>query len=226
MQYEIQYRPAGALALAHLQPGESVRAEASAMVSMTSNIQVETQARAQGGLLGGLKRSLLGGESFFTNRFTAMGAPGHVSFAPDLCGDLVAHEVGGQQLLIQGSSYVSAPDTVQIDTKFQGFKGFFSGESLFFLSATGYGPVLINAFGAIEALDMDGELIVDTGHIVAFTNGIEYTISKAGSGWIQSYLSGEGIVLRMRGRGRVYLQSRNPTEYGREVGSKLPPRRN
>jgi uncharacterized protein (TIGR00266 family) len=227
MHYEVQYRPAHALALIHLQPGESVRAEASAMVSMSGNIAVETQARAQGGLLGGLKRSLLGGESFFTNRFTATGAPGHVALAPNLCGDMVVHELNGQQpLLIQGSSYVSAPDTVQVDTQFQGFKGFFSGESLFFLSASGYGPVLINAFGAIETLELDGELIVDTGHIVAFTSGVEYTVSKAGKGWIQSYLSGEGLVLRLRGRGRVYLQSRNPREYGREVGAKLPPRRN
>jgi uncharacterized protein (TIGR00266 family) len=226
MHYEIQYRPAHALALVHLQPGESVRAEASSMVSMSSNIAVETQARAQGGILGGLKRSFLGGESFFTNRFTAMSTPGHVALAPELCGDLVVHDLAGPPLLIQGSSYVSAPDSVQIDTKFQGFKGFLSGESLFFLSASGYGPVLMNAFGAIETLELDGHLIVDTGHIVAFTSGIEYTISKAGKGWIQSYLSGEGLVLRMQGRGRVYLQSRNPTEYGREVGSKLPPRRN
>ncbi|HEX2731517.1 MAG TPA: TIGR00266 family protein [Polyangiaceae bacterium] len=225
MHYEIQYRPAHALAFAHLQPGESVRAEASAMVSMTPNVAVETQANTGGGLLKSLKRSMLGGESFFTNRFTAVGSPGHVSFAPDLCGDLLVHELTGTQLLIQGSSYVSAPDSVQIDTKFQGFKGFFSGESLFFLSATGYGPVLMNAFGAVETLDLNGELIVDTGHLVAFTSGIEYTVTKAGKGWIQSFLSGEGLVLRMRGQGRVYIQSRNPAEYGRAIGAELPPRR-
>ncbi len=225
MHYDIQYRPAHSLAVVTLEAGESVRAEASAMVSMTSNIAVETQARAgSSGILGGLKRSFLGGESFFTNRFTAQGMPGHVTFAPQLCGDMVVHQLGPEQLFIQGSSYVSAPDSVHIDTKFQGFKGFFSGESLFFLAASGAGPVLLNAFGAIETLDVDGELIVDTGHLVAFTGGIEYTVEKAGSGWIQSFLSGEGLVLRMRGRGRVYIQSRNPNEYGKAVGSKLPAR--
>jgi uncharacterized protein (TIGR00266 family) len=225
MHYEIQYRPAHSVALAHLQSGESVRAEASAMMGMTPNIAVETAARAQGGLLGGLKRSFLGGESFFTNRFTAQGGPGHVLLAPQLCGDLVAHELLGVPLLIQGSSYVSAPDSVRIDTQFQGFKGFFSGESLFFLEASGFGPVLLNAFGALETLDLDGEIVLDTGHLVAFTSGIEYSVDKAGRGWIQSYLSGEGLVLFLRGRGRVYIQSRNPTEYGATIGSKLPARR-
>lgn len=225
MHYEIQYRPAHSIALAHLHSGESVRAEASAMMGMTHNIAVETAARAQGGLLGGLKRSFLGGESFFTNRFTAQGGPGHVLLAPQLCGDLVVHELSGAPLLIQGSSYVSAPDSVRIDTQFQGFKGFFSGESLFFLEASGVGPVLLNAFGAVESLDLDGELVLDTGHLVAFTSGIEYSVDKAGHGWIQSYLSGEGLVLFLRGRGRVYIQSRNPKEYGSKVGSMLPARR-
>ncbi len=227
MKFEIQYRPAHALATVHLEPNESIRAEASAMMSMSSNISVETQARGgKGGLLGTLKRSFLGGESFFTNVYTARGAVGHVSLAPGLCGDLVEHVLQpSETLFVQGSSYVCAPDSVTIDTQFQGFKGLFSGESLFFLKATGSGPVLLNAFGAIETLDLDRELIVDTGHLVAFTSGIEYTVEKAATGWIASYLSGEGLVLRMRGRGRVYLQTRNPHEYGKSIGKRLPPRR-
>jgi uncharacterized protein (TIGR00266 family) len=228
MQYEIQYQPAHAMATVHLAANESIRAEAGAMISMSANIAVQTQGRPAGGggILGGLKRGLLGGESFFTNQFTATGSPGHVILAPQLCGDLRVHElVHGDSLFIQGSSYVAAPDSVQLDTKFQGLKGLFTGESLFFLHASGSGGVLLNAFGAIEALDLDGELIVDTGHMVAFTQGIEYTVGKASDGWISSYLSGEGLVLHLRGRGRLYLQSRNPQEYGKTVGRRLPARR-
>lgn len=228
MQYQIQYQPTHTIATVHLEPNESIRAEAGAMVSTSANIAVQTQGRSAGGggILGGLKRSLLGGESFFTNQFTASGSAGHVILAPQLCGDLRVHELApGETLYIQGSSYVAAPDSVRLDTKFQGFKGLFSGESLFFLSATGSGGVLLNAFGAIEALDLDGELVVDTGHVVAFTSGIDYTVGKASAGWIASYLSGEGLVLHVRGKGRLYLQSRNPQEYGRAVGKRLPPRK-
>ena len=229
MHFDIEYKPAHSLAIAQLGAGEMVRAESGAMVSMTSNVQVQTNAtrKKTGGLFKGLKRAMLGGESFFTNTFTASGGPGHVTLDPTLGGDMGVHDLApNEELLIQGSSYVAAPDTVTIDTQFQGFKGFFSGESLFFLSATGQGPVLMNAFGAIETLDLNGEMIVDTGHLVAFSSGIQYSVTKAASGWIASYLSGEGLVLKMQGQGRLYIQSRNPSEYGQAVGRKLPPRNN
>jgi len=232
MQFEILYKPAHSLAVCHLQPNETVRAEAGAMVSMTRNISIEAAAKNpnEGGmgkrLLKGLKRMALGGESFFTNTYTAQNQQGHVSFAPSLCGDMVVHDCQGEQLIIQGSSYVAAPDSVTVDTQFQGFKGFFSGESMFFLTATGHGPVLMNAFGAIETLDLNGEMIIDTGHLVAFTAGINYTVVKASAGWISSFLSGEGLVLKMQGQGRIYVQSRNPNEYGSSVGAMLPPRQN
>jgi len=227
MHFEIRYNPAHSLAMAHLSPGESVRAEASAMVTMSSGVTVSTTMnhRAGGGFMGALKRGVLGGESFFQNLFTAVGPNAEVGLAPKLCGSMVVHELTGERdLFIQGSSYVAAPDSVTLDTKWQGFRGFFSGETLFFLRAGGHGPVLLNAFGAIERFELDGEHIVDTGHLVAFTEGIDYSIDKAGSGWISSFLSGEGLVLRMRGRGTVYLQSRNPGEFGASVGRLLPPR--
>jgi uncharacterized protein (TIGR00266 family) len=231
MEFHILYRPAHSLAVCNLNPNETVRAEAGAMVSMTRNINVVAAAKNpnEGGLkrlFKGLKRMALGGESFFTNTYTAMNQPGHVSFAPSLTGDMIVHDLRGEQLLIQGSSYVAAPDSVTVDTQFQGFKGLFSGESLFFLSATGQGPVLMNAFGAIETIDLNGEMVVDTGHIVAFTSGIKYTVVKASKGWISSYLSGEGLVLRMQGQGRMYVQSRNPSEFGAQIGRMLPPREN
>jgi len=228
MNFDIQYRPTHSLATANLAAGESVRAEASAMVSMTRNINVQTQGPMgdRGGFLRNMKRSILASETFFTNTYTATGNAGHVSFAPRLCGDMTVHDLKrGEQLLIQGGSYVAAPDSVLIDTQFQGFKAFLSGESFFFLSATGHGPILMNAFGGIETIDLNGEMIVDTGHLVALSASLSYSIDKAASGWIASYLSGEGFVLRVRGTGRLYLQSRNPAEYGKSVGRLLPPRR-
>ena len=227
MQIDIQYNPAHSLATVYLNAGEAIRAEASAMVSMTRNIDVQTNAghSAGGGFFGGIKRAVVGGESFFQNLYIARSAGAHVTLAPRLCGSMVLHELDpAVDLFIQGSSYVAAPDSVRIDTEFQGFKGFLGGESLFFLKASGRGPVLMNAFGAIEARELDGELVLDTGHLVAFTAGIEYTIGKASQGWVASYLSGEGLVLRLRGRGKLWIQSRNPSEFGHTVGRLLPAR--
>lgn len=229
MNIDVQYRPAHSLAVVSLEASESIRAEAGAMVSMSAGVEVETDgpmSKRSGGFLKGLKRAILGGESFFTNLYKApTGGPAQVTFAPSLCGDMVVHPLAiGEDLMIQGSSYVAAPDSVTIDSKWQGFKGFLSGETMFFLKASGQGPVVLNAFGAIETIDLNGELILDTGHLVAFTGGLQYEISKASRGLIASFLSGEGLVLRFRGRGKLYVQSRNPSEYGSSVGRRLPPR--
>ena len=72
MDVDIRYSPSFALAVITLPPGGEVKAEAGAMTSMSGGVEIET--RAQGGLLKGLKRSVLGGESFFINTFRAPSA--------------------------------------------------------------------------------------------------------------------------------------------------------
>lgn len=229
MHIDIQYRPAHSLAVVDLDPYETIRAESGAMVSMSRHTQVGTDGpmgKKRDGFLKQMGRVFLGGETFFTNTFTGGSQPAQVTLAPRLCGDMVVHELlGREELFIQGSSYVASPDSVQIDTRWQGFtRGLLSGENLFFLRASGNGPVIINAFGAIDTIDLDGELIVDTGHLVAFSSGLDYEVTRAQPGLIASFLSGEGFVLRIAGRGRLYLQTRNPTEYGQSVGPRLPAR--
>ena len=76
----------------------------------------------------------------------------------------------------------------------------------------------------IPQLYVDGEFVVDTGHVVAWETSLDYAIGKAASGWVASFFSGEGFVCEFRGRGRLYMQSRNPEEYGSTVGALLPPR--
>ena len=93
MKHEILYRPAYSLLKIELEQGEAVSAEAGAMVSMSSTIEMQTAAK--GGIFGALKRSVLGGESFFVNTFNATG-PGEVTFAPTLPGDIQALELNGQ----------------------------------------------------------------------------------------------------------------------------------
>ncbi len=232
MDIRIEHRPAHSVAAVRLNPGEHIRAEAGAMISKTPNITVRTDgplSGKQGGLLKTLKRAVLSGETFFTNVYTAQHEPGEVALAPSLCGDMIVHPVTpGQDLFIQASSFVACPDSVRLDTKWQGLmRGLVSGESFFFLHASGNGPVVVNAFGGIHTVDLNGqEWTVDTGHLVAFTSGIQYEWTKASSGWISSFLSGEGFVLRVRGTGRLYLQTRNPNEFGTQVGRLLPPRSN
>lgn len=220
MHVEVMYRPAHSLARVHLAPRESVLAESGAMVGMSTNVNVETQA---GGLMSGLKR-MFGGESFFRNTFTAEGGPGEVLLAHALCGDMVILEMTPQGYFVQGSSFVASSPTVSVDTRVGGFRSFFAGEGVFVLQATGQGQLLLGAFGGVQELVCDGSLVVDTGHLVAWDATLSYSVGKSGSGWLASFLSGEGLVCHFTGQGRIWIQTRNPVAYGHAMGSLLPPR--
>lgn len=224
MDIEILYRPAHTLARVVLGPGDQIEAESGAMVSMDANVQMTTSA---GGFKKGLKR-LFGGESFFRNTFGVSGGSGQVLLAPALCGDMTVLDCGTASWFIQSSAYVAGHKTVQLDTKLGGFKSFFGGPGLFVLRASGQGSVIAAAFGALERVDVDGELTVDTGHLVAWEDrpDLTYKVTKAGSGWIASFLSGEGLVCNFSGRGTVWVQTRNPSAYGQLIGRLLPPKKN
>ena len=126
--------------------------------------------------------------------------------------------------LCAGGSYMGSTSELDLDMKFQGFKGMFSGESLFFMRVSGEGHLLVNAFGRITELEVDGQMIVDTGHLVAFEEGLEYKITKAGGSWVSSFVAGEGLVMEFTGKGKVLVQSHNPKEFGTALGNRLPPR--
>ena len=131
---------------------------------------------------------------------------------------------GASQWLCAGGSYLGSSADLSLDTQFQGFRGMLSGESLSFLAVSGQGPLLVTSFGRINKIELDGNLTVDTGHVVAFQDSLDYGISKAGSSWIQSWLAGEGLVLNFSGRGTIFVQSHNPDEFGQTLGPMLPPR--
>ena len=123
MKYEITHTPSYALGVISLSGGESIQAESGAMVSMSESVSMKTEVR--GGIMSGLKRKALGGESFFINEFKAEEMSGEVTVAPSLPGDIIALEVGEQPLLIQtkgatSGSFLAASPEVVIDTKFGG----------------------------------------------------------------------------------------------------------
>ena len=181
------------------------------MVSMSPTISMET--KAQGGLLGGLRRTVLGGESFFINTFKAE-QPGQVTVAPALPGDIVALELTGQTLLVQSGSFLAATEGVNVDTKWGGGKSFFSGEGLFLLRCTGQGTIWLSSYGAIHDIDLgvSEQYVVDTGHMVAFDDSVGYDVGRSG-GWKSTLFSGEGLVVRLTGPGRFYMQTRSADSF-------------
>ncbi|MFA4646943.1 TIGR00266 family protein [Pyrococcus kukulkanii] len=203
MKYKIEHRPSFSLLEIQLGPGEAVQAEAGAMVYMDPTVSLETKAR--GGIFGALKRSILGGESFFVNVFRG---PGKVGFAPGYPGDIIELEVDGK-LYAQSGAFIAASEDIDIDVKFGGATTFIGREGVFLLEMRGRGVVFLSSYGAIQKISLNGEsLIVDTGHMVAFTEGIDFTIKRMG-GLKSTLFSGEGLVFEFRGTGDVYIQTRS-----------------
>jgi uncharacterized protein (TIGR00266 family) len=207
MKITVEHRPSYALGVVDLESGEAVKAETGAMVSMTANMQVESGL--QGGILKSAMRKVLGGESFFVNTFTSAGAPGQVTFAPSLPGDVIDLDLTGD-LYVQSGSYLAGESSVDIDIKWGGAKSFFASEGLFLLHLRGRGHVLLSSFGAIHEIPLDGTrpMVIDTGHIVAFDSTLEWKVRKV-SGMFTSLISGEGLVSEFSGRGRIWLQTRS-----------------
>jgi uncharacterized protein (TIGR00266 family) len=212
MEIEILYRPSYSLGLLTLEGGEEVRVEGGSMVSMSAGVDLETEAT--GGLFQSLGRSLFGGESFFQNTFQAPPGGGQVAVAPALPGDLLALDLSQERVMVQSGSYVASELDIEVETKWSGAKTFFASEGLIMLRVSGTGKMLVSSYGAIHEMTLGaGEThTVDTGHLVAFTEGIGFKVRKVG-GLKSTLFSGEGLVVDLTGPGRVLLQSRSTDQF-------------
>ncbi len=210
MEYEFVSPGAFMMLKVKLGYGESLKAEAGAMVAMSPTIDVESHL--EGGVVGGVLR-MLARERFFFQRLVASRGPGEVLLAPSCLGEIMALDLDGTgDYILQKDGFFAASGEVDISSKVQGLiRGLLSGEGFFLLRASGVGKLFVSSFGAIYPLDVPAgeELVIDNGHLVAWPATADYSITKAAKGWISSWTSGEGFVLQFRGPGRVLIQSRN-----------------
>ncbi|MBN2487958.1 MAG: TIGR00266 family protein [Methanosarcinaceae archaeon] len=194
-----------------LDPSESVRAEAGAMMYMGPGIKMQTSTG--GGLLRGLKRAVTG-ESFFITSFTHEGkGKGHVAFGAPYPGKVIPLDLAalGGRFLCQKDAFLCAANGVEIEvalTKKLG-AGLFGGEGFILQRLTGDGMAFAHAGGTIIEKDLaPGETLrVDTGCLAAFSESVDYDIRLVG-GFKNALFGGEGMVLAsLTGPGIVYLQS-------------------
>ena len=222
MEHEILYKPSYSLLRIKMAKGEEISAEAGAMVSMSSGIEMETAAR--GGIFGSLKRSVLGGESFFINKFKANNS-GEVTFAPTLPGDIYAVELNNGTIYAQSGSYIASSPGIEIDTKWGGAKTFFSKEGFFLLKISGTGSVFLSSYGALHEIELSAgeKYIVDTGHMVAFDESVNYDVKRVG-GLKSTLFSGEGLVCELTGPGKIMIQTRSEDAFLSWLIPKIPRR--
>jgi uncharacterized protein (TIGR00266 family) len=212
MDVSVRHSPSFAAARVTLAPNEQIRAESGAMMATSAGVGVASTT--QGGVLKGLKRSFLGGESLFITTFTAPAQGGWVDVAHHLPGDIIVRPVTPEQpLSITRGCWLASAAAVDLDTKWGGFKNLFGGEGGFLVHATGTGTVLLACYGALDTIQLGaGESVtIDSGHVVAFDPNIGSQLRKVTGGVIQTLKSGEGFVFDFTGPGWVMTQSRNPS---------------
>ncbi len=203
-----------------LDPQETVIAEAGAMNWMEEDINFEARAgdgsRPDRGLLGKLLdvgKRVMTGESLFMTHFTNLGqSKRQVAFSAPYPGKIIPlnlNEIGGE-ILCQKDAFLCAAHGTNLSiafTKKLG-TGFFGGEGFILQKIRGNGKAFLHAGGTVIKKELNGETLrIDTGCIVGFTPGLEYSIERAGN--LKSmFFGGEGLFLAtISGTGTVYLQS-------------------
>tara|TARA_B000000609_G_scaffold141395_1_gene120250 strand:+ start:89 stop:793 length:705 start_codon:yes stop_codon:yes gene_type:complete len=232
MEIESEYGPAFTMMTANLAPGEKIKVEPGAMVAQSEGLEMKTGMGSGGGLGGFMKsmmKSAFGGESFFVNTYTAGPSGGWISLAPSSPGDIETFDMEpGQSFYMQGGAFMASTINVDTSTKFQGAKSLFSREGAFFLRAEASdvpGKVFFTSYGALKEIEVtpDKPIKIDNGHVVAFSEGLNYHISKV-KGLGSFFFGGEGFTLDFHGSGSVWIQTRNIQSLANQLIPFLPTR--
>ena len=189
--------------------GDEVRAEAGAMTYMTEGIDMD--ARLTGGLLGGLKRKFLAGESLFLTFFRSSTQNARVAFSGPYPGKILRMPLQNSAILCQRDSFLCAVGPIDINVEFTKRlgAGFFGGEGFILQRLEGTGDCFIHSGGTIIPIDLKAgeKLKIDTGCLVAFDPTVDYDIQFVG-GIKTAIFGGEGLFFAvMTGPGRVWVQT-------------------
>lgn len=205
MEAEIRNKPSFANVLVKLSAGDSIVAEADAMASMSSSVNIKT--KWSGGPMKAIARRIFGGESMFVNVFST-DSTGEVVLTQPFPGDIVCLELNNTTMYLQPGAFLACEPTVKLGMGWAGFKMLIAREGLFRLKVSGTGKVWFGAYGGIFTRDIDEEFTVDSGHLVAYEPTIKIRVGMAGS-MLTSLMSGEGLVTKVSGPGKIYMQSRS-----------------
>ncbi|MCC7538982.1 MAG: TIGR00266 family protein [Deltaproteobacteria bacterium] len=230
MRQEITHGPSFAMLRVDLSPGETIVAEAGAMVARHSPVAMEVKLNAgrKAGFFAKLwaiciafVRKMIGGETFFVNHFSAAQG-GSVWLAPALSGQIVHRSLAGQKIVLSTGAFLASMGDVDIKMRWGGLRGILAKRGAFFLEVSGTGELWFTSYGGIESIDVTDAYLVDNGHLVGWEGALQMSVTSAGGGVMGLVASGEGLVCKLTGKGRVYLQTRNLEALGQWLTPYLP----
>lgn len=206
-----------------LKKGDKIYCESDAMVMMETNL--ELKGRMNGGIGSAIMRRFANGESFFQQHIEAIRGDGDCLLSPVLPGAIEIIDVGVQQYLLNDGAFVAATSGTEMKVRMQNLGNALFAQSggFFVMETSGKGQVVVSGFGSMFQLEVspDKDVIIDNSHVVCWDSNLKYEISvttgnATGGGFggmignlVNSATSGEGIVLRFSGLGKVFVCSRN-----------------
>ena len=209
-----------------LAKGEKIYCESDAMVMMESNLDLK--GKMTGGIGSAIMRRFANGESFFQQHIEALRGDGDCLLSPTLPGAIEVVDVGARQYLMNDGAFVAATSgtEMKVRTQSMGNALFAQSGGFFVMETSGTGQVVVSGFGSMFQLDVEKgkDVVIDNSHVVCWDSSLHYEVSvttgggAAGGGGgiggfigniVNSVTSGEGIVLRFSGSGKVYICSRN-----------------
>ena len=207
MQAKIEGAPSFAHIHLDLAPGESVIAESDAMSSM--NADLDMKAKLNGGFFSALVKKFLGGESMFINVFTNNSDGNRrVTLTQGTPGDIRQIALKDAAICLQPGAYIASTPGINLGVKWAGLASGIGREGFFKLMVSGTGTLWYGAYGGLVDQQIEGEYIVDTGHLVAYQPHLKLKVQLAG-GLFSSFFGGEGLVTRVEGYGKAVLQTRS-----------------
>ncbi len=204
-----------------LTKGDQIYCESDAMVMMEATLDLK--GSMNGGLVSAVMRRMANGESFFQQRIEAVRGDGDCLLSPVLPGALEIIDVGTRQYFLNDGAFVAATSETEMKVRMQNIGNALFAQSggFFIMETSGRGQVVVSGFGSMFQLEVTPgkDMIIDNSHVVCWDSTLHYEISvtTAGSGgiggmignMINNMTSGEGIVLRFSGAGKIYVCSRN-----------------
>ncbi|NME70332.1 TIGR00266 family protein [Flammeovirga aprica] len=207
MNLDVKGKPAFAHVHVTIEPGESFVAESDAMSSMSA--QLDMTAELNGGFFNAILKKVFGGETLFVNRFTNnTSEPLTLTITQPTPGDMEVKELNGESFCLQQGAYIASTPDLKLGVKWAGFGSWIGGEGLFKLMVSGHGKVIFGSFGGLIEREVNGEFIVDTSHLVGYEPGMKLKPQLSG-GIFSSLFGGEGLVTRVEGSGKIFIQTRS-----------------
>lgn len=192
---------------APLPKGGEVIAESGAMASMDDGIEMRT--KLNGGIVGALLMKFLGKETLFVNRFfNQHDNEKKIVFTKNTPGQIQVKVLKDEVFYLQPGAFIAATKSVKFGVRWAGFSSWLGGEGLFRIKITGPGMVWFGAYGAVVEKEIDGEYLVDTGHLLSYPKSVKLKLQLSG-GIFSSFFGGEGFVLRLEGKGKIQMQTRS-----------------